>query len=171
MASTWSNSWAVPHNKAPMGTSKEEWLRNGYTSMTFVALVIERGPQFKRQPHPVTGRPGNILLMHFDFQGKDYIFANCLVCKSKKFDDAKTPFPLDYPLDGPNQPRLGKCGCVCCNGCVRNCIPNNVNDVANPDMGYIPCPYCKKLRSHEMDTHAWIVSEAMLGNIVLDKNR
>jgi hypothetical protein len=167
--STWENSWAVPHNKAPYGISKQEWIVKGLSSTTFVALVIERAENFKRQTHPLTGRPGNILLMHFDMLGKDYIFANCLACRSKKFDDPTTPFPLDCPIDGLNQPRLGKCGCVCCNGCVLKSITTNVNDLSNANRGYIACPYCKNPRSHEMDTHAWSVTETMLSNIVLDK--
>jgi hypothetical protein len=109
--STWENSWAVPHNKAPPGISKEEWDKRGLSSATFVALVIERAENFTRQMHPLTGRPGNILLMHFDMLGKDFIFANCLACQSKKIDDPATPFPLDSPMDGSNQPRLGKCVC------------------------------------------------------------
>lgn len=166
-STTWKEAWAEPHNKAPYGTSKEEWDSKNYSSTKFVALVLESGKNFKRQPHPVTGRPGNILLMHFDFLGREFIFANCLSCKSKKFDAESTPFPLDYPIQGPNQPRLGKCGCVCCNECVRRMIPKNVKEQTNPIQGWIPCPYCHLKKSHQMDLHAWIVTEDMLANIVM----
>jgi hypothetical protein len=136
----------------------------------FVALVIECGRHFVRQPHPVTGRPGHILLMHFDMIGKQFVFANCLSCKEQKFDAPTVPFPLDYPIDGPNQPRLGKCGCVVCNKCVRNNISPNVGKSTNPNKGWIACPYyCNMIRSHHTDIHAWIITPSMLENIVMDE--
>ena len=169
MATTWATAWAIPHEKMPYGVSKEEWDQKGYSSTKFVALVIESGPGFVRRTNPLTGRPGNILLMHFDMMGKEYVFANCLSCRDQQFGDPKFPFPIDCPIDGPNQPRLGKCGCVVCNRCVRNNIPHNVNESSNPNKGWIGCPYCKATRSHCTDVHAWIVTPNMLGNIVMDK--
>eukprot|EP00978_Attheya_sp_CCMP212_P017418 scaffold46374_cov31-Attheya_sp.AAC.1 len=168
MVSTWEAAWAVPHNKAPMGLSQDDWTEKDYSSTKFIGLVLESGPGFKRTAHPVTGRPGNVLLMHFDMVGKDFIFANCLKCKARKFDDPEMSFPLDLPIDDPTLPRLGKCGCVCCNGCIRKLIPVNINTSGNPYRGYIPCPYsCKYYYGHKQDQHAWIFTESMLNNLKL----
>jgi hypothetical protein len=77
------------------GNSLSIW--KGHSCCGFVALVIASRHQFEQQPHPITGRLGHILLVHFDLVGKYFVFANCLACKAQQFDDLSTPFSLDYP--------------------------------------------------------------------------
>ena len=164
---SWETIWSSPHNKAPYGTSKQEWTENGYSCTTFYGLIIESGPNFKRLKDKKTNRNKGILKMHFDGIGKDYIFSNCLACKKRNFADPTFPFPLDLDIDDPKLPRLGKCGCVCCNGCVQKLIANSAIDVTNPDRGYIKCPNCAFKRSHMADTHAWIYTSHMLENRIV----
>jgi hypothetical protein len=164
LPTTWGEVWAVPHSHAPMGVSKEEWTVRRFSHTTFVGVILERTPGFIRQKHPLTGKDGDVLVMHLDMLGKEFIFANCLACRSKKFDDKNMPFPLAVSITNDDLPRLGKCGCVCCNECVRRVIPEDVHDQNNPYHGFIPCPYCKFQHGHSLDTIAWVFTGSMLGN-------
>jgi hypothetical protein len=165
---SWREVWAEPHSRAPMGVSQEQWQELGFSHTTFYGIVVEKAPGFKRQKHPLTGRDGNVLVMHFDSLGKHQIFANCLSCKLKKFDNPDQPFPLAVNIDNGNLPRLGKCGCVTCNDCVTRSIPDDVNNKSNVHRGYIPCPYCRFRHAHCMDTIAWIFTAKMLEKIALE---
>ena len=162
LPTTWGEVWAIPHTRAPAGVSLEEWKGRGFSHTTFVGVLLENTPGFKREKHPVTGRQGNVLVIHYDLVGKDCIFANCLACRSKKFDDKDMPFPLSVSITNGGLPRLGKCGCECCNECVRANIPDDVHDRSNPFYGYIPCPYCKLQQAHKLDTAAWVFTAAMM---------
>jgi hypothetical protein len=69
-------------------------------------------------------------------------FGSCHSCWKlgrRNFTNAiSSPHPMVAGHDDPNLARLGRCGCVCCNNCVRQIEDHQ----SNKKESYVHCPYC-----------------------------
>ncbi len=57
--------------------------------------------------------------------------------------------------DEPNLARLGRCGCVCCNNCVRQIEEHQ----SNKKESYVHCPYCGNPECYSKNLRIWLVSK------------
>jgi hypothetical protein len=153
---------ASPHNKAPFWvTTQRIWEGLKLQSTTFHWLLIEILPR----PPPPT-QP-NTEMMHCYGNGRENIFANCVCCTQKDFTGTNYPHPYGVPLSHPATARLGRCGCVVCNGCVQATMRSSQDESA------VPCPYCTRPYAFCRQKIYWILNnDVMIAHIdVLEANR
>jgi hypothetical protein len=120
---------------------------------------------------------GHMVLMekHADPKHIKFSFGSCACCWKHGLrdftDPQRTPHPFrvlrDFNdpegprhssligLDDPDLPRLGSCGCVCCNHCVRQVEmhPSNLSEES------VHCPYCAHPYSFTKNLRVWVVSK------------
>lgn len=149
------NLVTVPSGRLPDNVSWNEWVERDYHTATFCAQLVEDAPNSVRN----FNEHGNatVLHMHFNGLGWTHVFAHCHSCRNRNFHRADQAFPLTSNITEPSLPRVGKCGCVCCNGCV---LANEAND------RWIKCPACNEEEAHHHDYPVWIVTPAMLEKAV-----
>jgi hypothetical protein len=85
-------------------------------------------------------------------------FGSCFKCWRKSgVDFTACPYPESVPLNTSSLPRLGLCGCICCNRCVRE-VEGHPTNLWQGDFGG-HCPYCGQAYSYSRDIRLWVVSE------------
>jgi len=86
-------------------------------------------------------------------------FGSCNSCWKRArrnfTDNVITGHPLRVPSDDPSLPRLGRCGCVVCNGCVMELEMNK----ENIDKMEVHCPYCGNEQCFSKHMRIWLVSK------------
>ena len=94
-----------------------------------------------------------------DVSTTHWSFGSCNACwkKGKRnfTDSTMTGHPLRLPCDDPSLPRLGRCGCVVCNECVRE-LEMNIHNKERMD---VHCPYCGNEECFSKHMRIWLVSD------------
>jgi hypothetical protein len=161
--SAWRGYWSTPHDRARMGVLQDEWTTHCYACMTFHVLINYNCPNFTCVHNKdKDGSRTKVDIMALEGIGKKNVFVCCLACKNRNWAAEDHVFFSYVEISDPNLPRLGKCSCVVCNGCVIDNIPSNINDITNARKGWIPCPYCNFNMAHQMDKVAWVMSRSIL---------
>jgi hypothetical protein len=85
-------------------------------------------------------------------------FGSCFKCwRQSRVDFTACPYPEGAPLNKFSLPRLGLCGCICCNRCVRE-VEGHPSNLWNGEFGG-HCPYCGQANSYSQHIRIWVVSE------------
>ena len=163
----------MPHQNCPGGMTKERWRKEGLSTTKFYGYCLEDAPFGIRKPNMKnSGRP-TIKHMHFDGNGVDYVFSNCMCCSKKDFSGQyKTPgADGTLPIDYRDSPRLGCCGCVVCTECYLE-----IKDKYDDEEEWIRCPapscqHAETARSHHRDEIFWIMNEAVIESLTKKDNR
>lgn len=156
---------AMPHEDAPDGMTNETWQQQGFSCTKFYGYCLEDAPFGVRKPNIENyGRP-TIKHVHFDGNGVEYVFSNCLCCRKKDFSgNYKTPANgTDVPIDYKDAPRLGRCGCVVCTGCYLEKKKQSFDQ--DEEWMACPSPSCNRAetaRSHHRDEVIWIMNEKVI---------
>jgi hypothetical protein len=135
---------------------EEQYLRYLASDTTYVSIIWELTPKGSL---PMDGPRMFLEEGDIDADSRHLSFASCHSCwKSgrRNFDDPnRTPHPKMADLDDPNLARLGGCGCICCNQCVRDIEMHESN--LNNDA--VHCPYCGNLDCFSKELRIWVVNQ------------
>ncbi len=154
---------AMPHQHGPADMTEKRLIEQGLSVTKFYGYCLEDAPNGIRKPNDENyGRP-TIKHIHFDGNGVDYVFSNCMCCHRKDFSgDYKTPADGEVPVTYKDSPRLGRCGCVVCTECVLKVGLEYDND---DEWIRCPSPTCMDDlagTSHHRDEIIWIMNETVL---------
>ena len=85
-------------------------------------------------------------------------FGSCHACWKldiRNFTNTdRTPHPLSASVNDPNLPRMGQCGCICCNKCVQELETH----AANEKECYVHCLYCGNKACFSKNLLIWVIS-------------
>jgi hypothetical protein len=157
---------AMPHQHGPADMTKKRWIAEGLSCTKFYGYCLEDAPYGIRKPNTKNfGRP-TIKHMHFDGNGVDMVFSNCLACSKKDFSGSyKSPAHGRVSIDYKDSPRLGRCGCVVCTECyleVKKDYEDNEEWIRCPNLS---CRSEESACSHHRDEVIWILNEAAIINL------
>jgi hypothetical protein len=89
-----------------------------------------------------------------------HFYPRCVACDTVEWSEMVDPFTL--PLTDKKVANLGRCGCICCRGCVfRECMDN---------AGWRACPKCQYDKSHQMARPIWPVTRSCLHGSQITSN-
>jgi hypothetical protein len=157
---------AMPHQNGPANMTKERWIRKGLSSTKFHGYALEDAPNGIQKPNMANFGQPTIKHMHFDGNGVDFVFSNCLSCCKKDFlAPSKAPINGKVPMEYKDAPRLGRCGCVVCTKCY---LAKKLGCKENDEWIPCPSPSCNDqewAHSHHRDEVIWIMNEAVIESL------
>jgi hypothetical protein len=153
----------MPHQDCPAGMTRERWRSEGLSKTRFYGYCLEDAPNGIRKPNMENfGRP-TIKHMHFDGNGVDFVFSNCLGCCKKDFSGQyRTPANGKVPIAYKDSPRLGRCGCVVCTECYLEIALEYEDD---EEWRRCPSASCQNPESHHRDEVIWILNEEAINSL------
>ena len=134
------------------GITQEHYRIFGACDAKYLEIVWEFTPNGTRARNPIilgTKRVGSDTY---------WSFGSCNACwrlSKRDFTDTdRTKHPLRTTVDNPDLPRMGRCGCICCNQCIRELELH----AANRGECYVHCPYCGNKACFSKNLRIWVVS-------------
>jgi hypothetical protein len=135
--------------------TKVEYAQFGACDVKFSQILWEYTPNDKL---PMAGNRMFLDVIRPPIKDVHFSFGSCHSCwklSRRNFSDPeKTPY-LTANADDPNLPRLGYCGCVCCNQCVREIELHK----SNLSKEFVHCPYCGFEHSYSRHLRIWVISQ------------
>jgi hypothetical protein len=150
--------WSFVPRPLPRALTQRDWNRFKCRVYTCRIISWEWTPGGIRQPG-LSEKELRSEYMRSEFSHDNSLekrFGSCLCCWKtglRKFDDAEvTPYPTLCTLDDPRPPRLGRCGCTVCNGCVL-AMERQLGDREE-----YPCPNCGNFACFMKEVKTWPIS-------------
>jgi hypothetical protein len=136
------------------GVTKEHYQKYEASDAKYMEILWEFTPNGKRETKPMF-----LGTKAFGSKNTYWSFGSCNSCwklSRRNFaNPSRTPHPLKSTLENPNLPRMGRCGCICCNQCIRELELHP----ANQNESYVHCPYCGSHACFSKNLRIWVVSK------------
>jgi len=143
--------------------SRKQYKKFGACDAKYLEIVWEFTPNGTRADKPI--------ILETKRVGSDtyWSFGSCHACwklSKRDFTDTnRTKHPLRMPVDNPDLPRMGRCGCICCNQCVRELEMHD----ANKSECYVHCPYCGNSACFSKNLRIWVVSREIKRHVEMEQ--
>jgi hypothetical protein len=150
---TWKGRVGEKDHLPMKGITRTEYQKYKAVDAKYLEIIWEFTPNGIRAEKPLLLETKRVASSTY------WSFGSCNGCwklSRRNFTDtSRTPHPLDTSVDNPNLPRMGRCGCICCNLCILELELHP----ANKKECYVHCPYCGSQACFSKNLRIWVVSK------------